>query len=80
MVTVAVNDNTAQDPNINPQPNQPNQTVEHLSGGDNSCPGKIRWGLGAVVVDPRGGPCQHELMCGCYFLSSGVMIGPHRPK
>ena len=28
----------------------------------------------------RGGPCQHGLMCGCNFVSSGVMIGAYRIK
>ena len=27
-----------------------------------------------------GGPCQHGLICGCNFVSSGALIGPYRPK
>ena len=27
-----------------------------------------------LLKKTRGGPCQHGLMCGCNFVSSGVMI------
>ena len=28
----------------------------------------------------RGGSSQHGLMCGCNFVSNGVLIDPYRPK
>ena len=33
-----------------------------------------------VLVQTRGGPCQHGLVCVCDYVSSGVMIGPFMPK